>query len=238
MQSASRLRLSTHTGMACVFLQDSGQLCLGSVVHFDPEPLGRWGGACHPRSHRGILTATEIRQKTGQNESRGVLCSRFGCCLHYGHDAALSTSRADPPSSPTSTLDPFGDSESSLPFFIKAGISMSGLPSAPWPSLPARAPCQALAGLGLISGGSAPAMETEGGCCSGARCRATVQPQGGGGKSFWIVPLPPHPCFCGGKAEVWIRKCTMPQLYLLLEQGTPWPTPFLTQLHMGLENTA
>lgn len=81
--------------MACVWLQEGGQVCLGLVVHFDPEPLGRWGGACHPRSHRGTLTATEIREKAGR-----VLCSRFGCCLHYGHDAALSTSWADPPSGP------------------------------------------------------------------------------------------------------------------------------------------
>lgn len=89
--------------------------------------------------------------------------------------------------------------EAASPFFIKAGIVLSGLLSAPWRSLLACVPCQALPGLGLISGGFAPAMETGGGCCSGARRGAAVRPQGGGGKSFWIVPLPPRPCFCGDK---------------------------------------
>lgn len=75
---------------------------------------------------------------------------------------------------PTSTLSPFRDAGSSRPFFIKAGIGTSGLPLAPWQSFPARAPCQMLAGLGLISSGSAPAMETGGGCCSRARRGATT----------------------------------------------------------------
>jgi len=138
-------------------------------VPFNPEPSGRWGGACDPCSGHAMLTATEICQKTGRNKSRGVLCSGFGCCLHYELGAVLSTSRADPPSSPTSTLNPFGDSGNSLPFFIKAGVGPSGLPPTPRQSLPAHTLCQALAGLGLISSGSNPVMETGGGCRNGAR---------------------------------------------------------------------
>lgn len=60
--------------------------------------------------------------------------------------------------------------------------------------------------------------------------------QGHGGKSFWI---PPRPCFCNGTGEAWLRKCTVPLLDLLLEQGVPPAQPpcFSTYLHMGLENT-
>lgn len=126
-----------------------------------------------PHSHHGILPAAEMHQKSSRNKSRAAPCSRLGCCLLCGCDAALSPGQADPPNSTTSTLDLFEDAGSSLPFFIKEGISLSGLPLAPWQFLPACVPCQALAGLGLISSSSAPGIEIRGGCCSRVQSAGT-----------------------------------------------------------------
>lgn len=77
-----------QTGMACVSLQESSQLCLGSALHFNPEHLDC---ACRPCSHHAILNATEIHQNPGRNESRGgpllqiwllpALWAR--CCIVY-----------------------------------------------------------------------------------------------------------------------------------------------------------
>lgn len=195
MQSASRLQLSTQTGMACVFLQESGQLGPGSVVHFDPESVGRclppllplWDTYCY-RNTPKKLVGMRAEESFAPDLAAACTTDMMLRCLPAG---LILQATPHPRSIPSETL------EAASPFFIKAGIGLSGLPSAPRRSLPARVPCQALAGLGLISGGFAPAMETGGGCCSGARRGAAVRPQGGGGKSFWIVPLPPRPCFCG-----------------------------------------
>lgn len=167
MQSMSRLQLNMQTGVICVFLQLKGQLCLGSVVI---SILSPWGGGELPATlvpTMGLLQ--KHTTKAGRSESRAVLGSRLACTM----DMMLCCTPAGLilQAAPHPHLIP-SEPGSRLSFFIKAVISTSGLPSAPWLSLPAHMSCQALPGLGLINSGSAPAMET--GCCSGAWCRAMM----------------------------------------------------------------
>lgn len=130
MRSTSRLWPSTQTDTACAFLQrEQSSAWPWWCLHGGVEVLAP------PHSLHGICPAAEIHQKAGKT-SRAAPCSRLGCCLLCGHDAALSLGQADPPRSTTSTLDLFKDSGSTLPFFIKEGISLSGLSLAPWWFLP------------------------------------------------------------------------------------------------------
>lgn len=166
-----------------------------------------------PHSHHGILPAAEMHQKAGRNKSRVAPCSRLSCCLLCGCDATLSPGQADPPSSIAFTLDPFGDSGSSLPFFIKEGISLSGLPLAPRWFLPACMLCQALAGLGLISSGSAPGMEIRGGWWSRAKCRNRVTRASGSLLTHVSAMAQLRPGLENAPCHSWI--CFWSKVYLL-----------------------
>lgn len=185
----------------------------GSSAWFWWCPCGGVEVLASPHSHHGILPAAEMHQKAGRNKSRVAPCSRLGCCLLCGCDAALSPGQADPPSSITFTLNPFEDFGSSLSFFIKEGISLSGLPLAPWWFLPACMLCQALAGLGLINSSSAPGMEIRGGCCSRAKCRDLVARASGFFLAHVSAMAQPRPSLENPLCHCWI--CFWSKVYLL-----------------------